>query len=332
MSGILFIYTAKASFVRQDLEFLKTKYKVREFPFDNRGSLRLVLSLLRQWVLLPFLLVRYKMVYIWFGDYHSALPIGYARLMRRTSVLVVGGYDVVRNKSLKYGSFKNPIRGACTLYSLRNASVCACVSQNVLRKVKAIAPRAHTALVYNGVPLRPYPSVPKKPNKVICVASLTTPQKLAIKGIDRMVEVAAKAPDFEFWLIGVYPNAYPDFIRKLPKNVHWIKYLTQEELMEHLADAQIYLQLSREESFCLAMAEAMLCNCLPVYTLTGGLPEVAGPCGEPVSDPTPPAVVEVLRKCRELDAGNAPAEWIRNHFLLEQRNLALAALIDPILH
>lgn len=332
MAQVLVIYTAKASFVRQDVEFLHAQYGVKEMPFDNRGTLRLLCSLIKQFFLLPALLLRCRLVYIWFGDYHSFLPIWFARLLGRKAILVVGGYDVVRNTALKYGSFKNPIRGACTLYSLKHASVNLCVSNNVLRKVKAIAPRSKTTLLYNGVPLRPFLSVPKKTNKVICVAALTTAQKLAIKGIDRLVETARIAPEFEFWLIGVYPKSYPGFIESLPANVKWVEHLPQEALLEHLADAHIYLQLSREESFCLAMAEAMLCNCTPLYTPAGGLPEVAGPCGESIVNPEPQFVLQALKKWKATEVGNAPSEWIRTHFLLEQRYRGLAAIIDPILH
>lgn len=332
MAKILFIYTAKASFVRQDLEFLQSRYTVKEVPFDNRGTLRLLGSLCKQAILLPFLLIRCPLVYIWFGDYHSFLPIFFARLLNRKSILVVGGYDVIRNPELKYGSFKNPIRGACTLYSMRHASVNLCVSQNVLRKVKAIVPQAKTSLVFNGVPLRSYQITAKNTHKVICVASLTTRQKLTIKGVDRLVAVAGIAPQFEFWIIGVFPNSYPDFIASLPPNVKCIQYLPQEELIQHLADAHFYLQLSREESFCLAMAEAMLCNCIPIYTPTGGLPEVAGPNGEAILNPTPQGVLELLEKWQGKDVGDAPAQWIKNHYLLDQRNLGLALIIDPILH
>lgn len=331
MGSILFVYTAKASFVRQDLDCLRENYDVKELPFNNKGTAALMLSMIRQLFVLPFLLMNRKMVYIWFGDYHSFLPVFIARLMGKTSFLVVGGYDVVRNPILNYGSFKNPLRTACTYYSMKRASLNLCVSTNVLRKVKAIVPAARVCLLHNGVPERPFDKVNKNPKKVICVASLTTRQKLFIKGIDRMVEAARIAPDFEFHIVGVYPQAYPDFMAELPSNVKWVPFLPQEELASHMAEAQIYLQLSREESFCLAMAEAMLCNCVPIYSPVGGLPEVAGPCGEAVKDPRPVNIVKVLNKWSGTQADDKPSDWIRAHYLLAKRNRTLIELCDPIL-
>lgn len=332
MKDFLFIYTAKASFVRQDLTYLQSRYSVTELPFCNAGSVRLLLSLLKQLVCLPVLLVKHRAVYIWFGDYHSFLPILLSGWFKRKTFLVVGGYDVVRNAELRYGSFKRPLRGACTLYSMRHAQVNLCVSGHILRKVRALAPKADSRLVFNGVPDRGYVPVPKKPEKVICVASLTTRQKLSIKGIDRLLDTARITPHFQYWLIGIFPDAYPETMATLPSNVHTIGFLPQEELLNHLADAQFYLQLSREESFCLAMAEAMLCDCIPIYTFTGGLPEVAGPHGVCIHPYSPLTVAQALENWSATGEKEKPSEWIRKHFLVEQRNLALGEIIDPILH
>lgn len=58
-----------------------------------------------------------------------------------------------------------------------------CVSHYVERKVKAIAPKAKTILIYNGTNLRPDKTTsPRKENIVLTVASVQSEQTFHLKG------------------------------------------------------------------------------------------------------------------------------------------------------
>ena len=51
---------------------------------------------------------------------------------------------------------------------------------------------------------------------------------------------------------------------------------SQDELIMLYSESKVYCQLSLHESFGCALVEAMLCDCIPVVTNRGALPEIVG--------------------------------------------------------
>jgi glycosyltransferase involved in cell wall biosynthesis len=52
--------------------------------------------------------------------------------------------------------------------------------------------------------------------------------------------------------------------------------VSDEELIELYRRAKVYAQLSAHEAFGVAVVESMACECIPVLSDRGSLPEVAG--------------------------------------------------------
>src|SRR5439155_19006252 len=67
--------------------------------------------------------------------------------------------------------------------------------------------------------------------------------------------------------------------RDAPSNVTFTGWLEEREMVERLRNASVYVQASLHEGFGSALAQAMLCECVPVVTRAGALPEVVGPAG-----------------------------------------------------
>lgn len=285
----LFIYTHPSTFVRGDLEILSSEFDIKEYQVVNTPKKALPWSLLKLSLYLIFNIARFEIVYIWFADYHSFLPILFSRIAGKRSYLVIGGYDICRERRYKYGSFSNPLRSFAAISSIKMTTMNLCVSNSVQRVIKAIAPSSRSCVVYNGVKADfiSYPESTSESNskamkpssEILCVALVSTVQSFYIKGIDRFNSVAACMPDNNFVLVGSTPDVFISAGVAPAKNLKILPRLEHSLLKDYYIKSKVYCQLSRRESFSLSLAEAMSYNCIPVITKTGGMPEVIGELG-----------------------------------------------------
>src|SRR5438552_4787048 len=91
---ILFVHNALTEFVRLDLHELRTRFEVTEHfeksRFVNPAAL---------WQQVK----NHDLVFGWFASWHTFLPLEFAKLLGKPSVLVVGGYDVANMPEIGYG-------------------------------------------------------------------------------------------------------------------------------------------------------------------------------------------------------------------------------------
>jgi glycosyltransferase involved in cell wall biosynthesis len=334
---VLFICTNLSSFVKGDLSVLEDSYRVKVLRVSVRSKLMQLFSLIYQFCYMTVNIRRFKLVYIWFADYHSFFPVIFARLAARPSLLVVGGYDICRIRKVKYGSFVNPVRGFMARYSMNKCSRCLCVSSHVARVVKAIAPHSKREVVYNGigyvhtmkgagVDLK----TPSQRRGVLCVAVAKSPKGGYIKGLDRFISASRNIPELSFTLVGSAEVMLKKFYGKLPGNLTVISVLSQDELIEYYINSKVYCQLSRSESFGLALAEAMYYNCIPVYAKTGGMKEIAGKYGYQVSGDDPEEITAAISAAHSLPGAGNSRERIEQFFTLGKRAETIASLLASI--
>lgn len=282
----LFIYTHSSTFVRGDISILKKRYNIKEYQFKNNPKAQLPLSLIKLFFYLLINIHKFNFIYIWFADYHSYLPSLMGKLFNKKVFIVIGGYDICREKRYNYGSFSNPLRGNMTLHSIKWAYCNLCVSKNIERTIKAIAPKAQTKTVYNGVEITALPESFTTPVKatdlqksVLCVALISTVQTFYIKGIDRYNKVAALLPNTPFILVGCNLNVFKLAGIKPSSNLKIVEAVPPQELIKFYRTSHVYCQFSRRESFSLSLAEAMSHKLIPIISNTGGMPEVTGGLG-----------------------------------------------------
>ena len=287
----LVVYTHPSTFVKGDVEIFRQIFHVEEYRFTNNPPCRLPLSLFVQKIFLLFTIYRFDLVYIWFADYHSFLPTLFSRLAGKRSVLVIGGYDVCREKKYRYGSLLKPLRAFIAVSSMKMASDVLCVSANIARIVGTIAPKANKMIVYNGIqlPSSDQISVEKtiqdnhqtKPS-VLCVALVSSLQAFYIKGIDRYNKAASKIPDTCFTLVGCTKQVFELAGIEPAKNLRIIPPIPHDQLYTLYNQSHVYCQFSRRESFSLSLAEAMYHQMIPVISTAGGMPEVTSGFGHTV--------------------------------------------------
>jgi glycosyltransferase involved in cell wall biosynthesis len=272
--NILFIYTNYSTFVKTDFEILSKKNEVIIYQFKPvKGLSKTALQMLRQLFYLLFNIWKFDSVFIWFADYHSFLPVLFAKILGKKSFLVIGGYDVANIPELNYGSLSSPLRKKLTLFSIKNASLCIPVVENLEKKINEIAPKAKTQTVYTGYKfgLNKEKQLLKEREKMILTVSITNNrQRFLIKGLDRFRELAENLPDFQFYVVGISDEAKPLF-NPLPENLVLLPLLSQNELTDYYLKASFYAQFSRSEGLPNALCEAMLYGCIPLGIDVGGI-------------------------------------------------------------
>jgi len=139
------------------------------------------------------------------------------------------------------------------------------------------------------------------------------------KGLKLFVEAAKYLPEYKFYIIGKYDKSIEILKKISPENVHFTGYVSEEQLIQFYNSAAVYCQLSVSESFGYALAEAMLCGCIPVVTKNASLPEVVDDSGYYVDELTPKNIAEKIKCSAGSDKSDLAIKRILNHFSVQKK-------------
>jgi glycosyltransferase involved in cell wall biosynthesis len=274
---LVLISAYEMSFVKNDISLLQKGYEVTQLlmPGISKSKGDVFRSVLR----IFWAVLRHDVVYCWFADFRAWVAVKCARMLGKKAVVVVGGYEVVSMPEIDYGGLLHAHMTPRLIYTLTHAHLVLAVSQSSMRQIVQVAQPSRLQCIYNGVNLQRFtPSGSKE--KLVLTVGIVKRANLTCKGLITFALVAAQMPDVQFVLIGQQPDSAIQELRNIaPPNLQCIDFLPQDELLHWYRRAKVYAQLSAQESFCLALAEAMLCNCIPVTTDRGALPEVRGDFG-----------------------------------------------------
>lgn len=277
---ILFIYTNYSSFVKTDFEILASENEVTQYQYKPvKGMSGNVIQILKQLFFLVFNIWRFDAIFIWFADYHSFLPVLFAKILGKKSFVVIGGYDVANIPELRYGSLSTPLRKTITLFTYKYAALCLPVVESLESKLKELCPSAKTKTIYTGYKLEKQTSLEQEREKIILTVSITdSQQRILIKGLDRFKELAEHLPDYQFYIVGVN-EVVRNLFEPVPQNLFILPSLGQSELIAYYKKASFYAQFSRSEGLPNALCEGMLYGCIPLGTRVGGIPTAIGDMG-----------------------------------------------------
>ncbi len=325
---IFLVSPTPSTFTERDLEALRQEYLVRETIISNyRGKNGLKRSLLIAVEILRGVLWA-DLTYSWFAHNHSYLAVMLANLLGKRTIVVIGGYEVAREPEIGYGALLDPKLAKRVNYIVRNADHILAVSEFNRREILELSDRRHVAVVYNGIDCAQFSPGKGKGNLVITVCQINQ-SSITLKGLDTFLETARHLPDIRFAVIGrVLDGSIEDLRRDAPPNVEFVPSPSQDELLQWYRRAKVYCQLSYRESFGVALAEAMSCECVPVVTDRGALPEVVGDTGFLVpygdAEATAAAISEALRS----DRGKAARARVAKEFSLEERRQKIRSVIE----
>lgn len=324
---LLFVHTTGASFIKLDRDLLAERHDVVDWrPARKLGN---PFRLLRE-------LRRADAVVSWWATWESLLPLVFARLMRRPSLLIVGGFDVANVPEIGYGYQQGGIRKRLAHFVIARAT---CVmtnshySREEIERNMGISPE-RVEVVHHGVPDLFAEAAPPQKERLAVTVGVVARSNLRRKGHLPFVQAARELPDVRFVLAGKWADDAAQELRaEAGENVELTGFLSDEDLHDLLLRARVYVQPSAHEGFGISVAEAMLARCVPVVTPAGALPEVVGDTGVVVRSAESGDVAEGIRQALELpaDTGERARGRVLTEFPLDVRRAGLNRLVGELL-
>ena len=322
---ILFVHNHPREFVRIDLALLKERYAVTEWYQRSR------------WVdpvALARAVGRADLIVGWFASWHTFFPVLLGSRLHRPSVIMVGGYDTANMPDIAYGSQRGGLKKWISRSVMRMAT--RLVAQSNYTREEAIKNAAVDAnkieMIYHGLDTPAPRRDAAKENLVITVGNVDR-VNLQRKGLEPFVRAAALLPDIPFVVIGKWKDNASEYLKAIAtSNVEFTNHVSETALNDYYSRARVYVQASCHEGFGLAVAEAMLRECVPVVTRAGALPEVVGDAGIYVDSTEPAQLARGIQCAMQADkaAGLRARERIVREFPMEARREKLFKLIDQL--
>lgn len=344
---ILFFYPVSSTFIQTDIGLLSGRYEVLTFGLNLPAKFFLPLRLLAQLVFL----IRYgrsaAAFVCFFAGYSSLLPALIGKWLGKPCLIIVAGTDAACFPSIGYGNYTRALLSRATSASLRRASAILPVHESLVAQHYDYdesgwpaqgfslfasgteeVPAYPVYFGYDSALFRPAPGVHPEPGTFISVGDMSVPTLFRRKGFDLIAAFAALRPDLKFTLVGWDGKSRVD----VPSNVRLLPFMPQEELVRNMSAHEYYFQLSLMEGFPNALAEAMLCGCIPIGSSVSAIPFMIGTAGYVLRrrnvDELAALVEKALADPRRKNLPQAARKRIARMFTLEKRSEGLFQAIE----
>ena len=323
-------YSPNSSFIRNDYKILSKHFSVDKFNYRRMWDAFGMMAAI--W--------RSDVSFSWFAGGHAFLAVLFSKILRKKAIVVAGGFDVAYVPEINYGQFTlGWHKKMLTRFALKYADLVLPVSKFTEGEVCRWAEPKKMKMIYNGVYVDKFKrtgddgkAVPKTENLVITVGGIdwSTSKR---KGIETFVKSAKLVPEANFVVIGNHIDDSIDYLKSIATpNVKFTGFVSDEELLRWYQQAKVYVQASAYESFGISVAEAMLCECVPVVAKRGALPEVGGGTWFYVPYGDPEATAEAIKKALKSEKGHEAKERVTKMFPLERREKELKEIMQDILY
>jgi glycosyltransferase involved in cell wall biosynthesis len=323
---LLFVHSRKASFVAIDREILAERFEIEDLFQPGRvpNPLKVIRGALRA-----------DVVFGWFASWHTFFPITLAWLLRKPSVLVIGGFDTANMPDIGYGHQRGGLRRWASRWIFRRATRLITNSNYSLTEIERNTPipPARVTVVRHGVPDQ-FEEEPGEKERAALTVGAIDHTTLVQKGQLPFVQAARELPDVRFVFAGRWLDDAVDEIRAIaPPNLELTGWLSEEDLRAAYRRAAVYVQASRHEGFGLAVAEAMLAGCVPVVMNVTAMPEVVGDAGVLIESQRAEDVADGVRRALAMGpaASHRARERILTTFPMESRREGILRVVDEAL-
>lgn len=293
-NSILYTYPHPSTFILRDIDILSSSFNVTAYEFDVRKKYLTPYRFIAQFFHLLFHLHRYDTLICHFAGYASFLPALFGKVSGKPCFIIVAGNDGSKFPDFKYGNYSRKLLGYFTGKSLQLCTHILPVHENLVfqeydyyeggkpsQGYASFFPKAgrvpYTPIYYgyDAGHFKPDETVIRKRNSFITVSNLSDQYALKRKGSDIIIEFARSRPDLQFTIVGW------DGVKKIevPGNVTLLRFMNAGDLIRTLSAHEYYFQLSIMEGFPNALAEAMLCGCIPIGSDVSGIPFIIGDTG-----------------------------------------------------
>lgn len=281
---LVFVGPLQSRFVRNDIEILSREHHLVTIDaVVGRGVMALVNLTVLQLRIVSALL-RADAVFFWFADYYSFFPTLIARMLRKKSYVVAGGFDVWFMPELKIGARNRAGRWWLVKNTFRFCNRIFPVSRYAESMLNDSVPgHAPSTMIYNTVDTKFFTwNGQTKERSTLTVTQIDIETEYIRKGIDLFIAAAKRLPDVRFDIVGIRGVALERARLDAAglSNVSIVPApITSEQLRGYYERAASYCQLSIDETFGVAVAEGMSAGCIPVVTQAPALREVVGEVG-----------------------------------------------------
>ena len=324
---VLYVHSGKASFVAIDRDILAERYEVEDLFQPGRvpNPVKLLHGVLRA-----------DLVFGWFASWHTFFPITLAWLLRKPSVLIIGGFDTANMPDIGYGYQQGGVRRLASRWIMRRARRLVTNSEYSLSEIERNTPipPERVTVIHHGVP-DPFGEAPSAKEREALTVGAINHTTLVQKGQLPFVEAARVLRELRFTVAGKWLDDSVEQLRaRAGDNVEFTGWLSDEDLHATFRRAAVYVQASRHEGFGLAVAEAMLAGCVPVVMNVTAMPEVVGDAGVLIESQQPDDVADGVRRALDLgpDAARHARERILAAFPMERRRDGILRVVEDALH
>lgn len=252
-------------FVKRDLDIVQRNFetKIIEWPKLIHKPFSTILDLFKNitWA---------DVVICWFASYHTLFSIFFAKILKKKSVIITGGYDVISVPEIKYGIFYSPFKSKIVKWTLENADLVLPFSEyaktQLLMRVKP--KKVETIyLVCESDKFKPNDMISRE-NLVITVC-MVTKDNVSRKGLLTFVQAAKELSSVRFAIIGPHVDSAAKELKKIaPDNLELPGFMPEPELIKWYQRAKVYGQLSFEEGEGIggALGEGMAAGCAVIVS------------------------------------------------------------------
>ena len=176
------------------------------------------------------------------------------------------------------------------------------------------------------------PNKNKNKKELVITVGNVTWGTVTKKGLETFVKSAKYLPDIDFVVIGKHIDDSIEYLKSISSpNVKFTGYVSFDELLKLYQTAKVYVQVSGHESFGCSLAEAMLCECVPVVTNRAALPEVVDDAGFYVEFNNPKETTRQIKKALKSNRGKLARDRIKIQFPFEKRKDLIINIINELL-
>lgn len=319
-ANILFTSAFNASFIRSDLQSLEKNYAVS--PIVGSGF-KILFKFLKR-------IKSIDITFSWFASVYSSVLIFLTKVFKKKSILILGGIDVAKEKKLRYGIWNSSWKSVLVKYAITHATKVLAVDESLKTKAIELCKYAgrNIDVLPTGFDPEYWKPSGKKNSTVLTVANCPDMARVKIKGIDFLIQIARETKEIQYVVVGIADHLLTKL--NIPRNIKPISFLSQPELLIEYQKSKVYFQPSYLEGLPNALCEAMLCECYPVGTNTGGIPKAIGNTGKIIEYGNVNQGRSAITEAIQNGAGESARLRIAQNFSLEIREMELNSLIESL--
>ncbi len=339
---IIYTYPISTAFTDRDVDMLQPHFKVKTLKFTDKAY-KLPFYFVLQLFQLLYYLPGTSHYLCFFGGYHSVIPTLFGKLFNKKVFIQCGGTDAMNMPEINYGNFRKKWLKMATVFSFKNCTKILPVAEALVRQdylydkifdrkqgLLNLIPHLKTPIhvIHNGFDTEFWrdENKEKSPFSFLTVATGTTQNnRAAVKGIDLILNMAREFPQYCFTIAG------DSHFKSNLSNVKVIGKVEKQKLKELFNKHQFYLQLSISEGFPNALAEAMLCGCIPIGSAVGAIPDIIGETGFVLQEKNPAMLRNIFKSLTDHNLKLLRKEasgHIQRNFNYSRRQKALLSLFE----